>query len=159
METKQCSTCGLHKPQNGFYKNKSKRSGYSNVCKPCSAQHLADRRKNYPFEAPAHNARHRAKRNGLPFDIDPEYLEDIWTGVCPVFGTKLNMPGSAKGHNTVHTPSLDRIRPDRGYVKGNVIWISMYANVIKSQATHQQIRRVADWLEEIEKEIEYHETS
>lgn len=38
METKRCSACKELKPITDFYKNKSKRDGYGNDCKPCDKQ-------------------------------------------------------------------------------------------------------------------------
>ena len=49
-------------------------------------------------------------------------------------------------------PSLDRIIPELGYVKGNVVFISMRANSIKQDATEQELYLVADWLYKIKKE-------
>jgi uncharacterized protein YejL (UPF0352 family) len=43
------------------------------------------------------------------------------------------------------SPQLDRLVPELGYVVGNVAVISRLANTIKSNATPQQIRAVADW--------------
>jgi phenylalanyl-tRNA synthetase beta chain len=39
------------------------------------------------------------------------------------------------------------VNPDRGYVVGNVAVISSKANIIKSNATADEIRKVADWLQ------------
>ena len=36
-------------------------------------------------------------------------------------------------------PELDRIIPEKGYVKGNVAWISGKANRIKSDYTKQEL--------------------
>ena len=54
-------------------------------------------------------------------------------------------------------PSLDRLVPDKGYVPGNVIWISLRANQIKSDGTSEEIFRVAEWLQQTEEEIKRHE--
>ena len=44
------------------------------------------------------------------------------------------------------TPSLDRINPKLGYVKGNVQVISWRANNIKRDATAEELRLVADFV-------------
>lgn len=44
-----------------------------------------------------------------------------------------------------NSPTLDRIRPDLGYVKGNVIVISGRANRIKSDATIEELRDIASF--------------
>jgi len=118
-------------------------------------------KKNNPFKATLPSYKHRAKKKSMPFNLDEDYLEAIWTGVCPVFGTKLDLPYSAnhvKGSHSKHQPSLDRIIPAHGYAKGNVIWISNRANLIKSDAASADILAVGNWLQQTEEEIKKHET-
>lgn len=88
-------------------------------------------------------AKARAKKAGLPFDIDKEYVRSLVPDVCPVLGT----PFVFYGHKLrPDSPSLDRLIPSRGYVRGNVAVISQRANAIKSDASADEIQRVADWL-------------
>ena len=51
------------------------------------------------------------------------------------------------------SPSIDKIIPEKGYVKGNVAIISQLVNRVKNNAkTPEEIRLVADWYEkELEK--------
>lgn len=44
------------------------------------------------------------------------------------------------------TPSLDRIVPERGYVRGNVEVISWEANRLKNSATLEQLEALVDYL-------------
>lgn len=44
-----------------------------------------------------------------------------------------------------HSPSLDRIRGDLGYVPGNIIVISNRANRIKSDASIRELRDIASF--------------
>ena len=44
------------------------------------------------------------------------------------------------------TPSIDRINPSEGYVKGNVIIMSNRANTLKNNATAEELERVAAWM-------------
>ena len=46
------------------------------------------------------------------------------------------------------SPSVDRHEPSKGYVQGNVIWLSNKANRIKSNATTDEIVRVAEYLKD-----------
>ena len=64
-----------------------------------------------------------------------------------MFGEPLLFIGG--GQMTPYSPSIDRINPSLGYIKGNVIIISMKANSIKNCYTSEDIRKVADWLENI----------
>jgi len=47
------------------------------------------------------------------------------------------------------TKSIDRIDPRKGYVKDNIIVVSMRTNRIKTDATVDEIRRVADFYEKL----------
>lgn len=87
----------------------------------------------------------RAQAKQLPYDIDIGYLLSIFPedGKCPALGIIL-VWGDADGRG--NSPSLDRIVPELGYVRGNVRWLSQLANQIKSDATTAEICAVADFL-------------
>lgn len=77
-------------------------------------------------------ARYRAKRKHIPFDLVPA---DLFVPThCPVLGTHLDFSGDRSTY-----PSLDRIRPERGYIRGNVWVISARANSMKWDATMEEL--------------------
>ena len=90
------------------------------------------------------SAKRRAKVNKLPFNITYKYLKSIFPkdGMCPIFFTTLGF--SLK--DRFQSASLDRILPECGYIKGNVQWISLRANTIKSNAHPFELMRVARYL-------------
>lgn len=90
-------------------------------------------------------ARARAKEKGLEYNL--EHGDVFIPEHCPVLGIKLK-PGGPGGVDS--SPTLDRINNTKGYVKGNVIVVSRLANQIKSTATYQQVRRVAEFYEFLE---------
>lgn len=99
------------------------------------------------------SAKRRAKDKNLNFDIDLDYLELIATDECPVFKTPF-VWGRYQGRSKMaHKPSLDRIIPELGYVKHNVVFISLRANSIKNNATERELYDVADWLHDKTKEV------
>ena len=89
-------------------------------------------------------AKKRAKNEGLPFNI--ERSDIIIPTVCPVLGVVLE---KADGYRTDFSPSLDKFKPDLGYVKGNIHVISSRANRIKTDATEDEIRQLLHWMESI----------
>jgi hypothetical protein len=46
------------------------------------------------------------------------------------------------------SPSLDRIDNSKGYVKGNVAVISFRANTLKNNATADELRAIANFMDE-----------
>lgn len=86
-------------------------------------------------------AKERAKKKGLPFNITEEDL--VIPDRCPVLGMTLDYGFKNTGKLMPNSPSLDRRIPELGYVKGNVQVISAKANWIKSNATPEELMRVA----------------
>lgn len=82
-------------------------------------------------------AKGRAKRKGLPFDIGVEDI--VIPDRCPYLGTKLSR---GLRRQTANSPSLDRIDPSLGYVKGNIEVISYRANAIKHNASFEEFERM-----------------
>jgi len=96
-----------------------------------------------PKAAIISNARQRAKLYGVPCTLK---REDFKIPIfCPALGIKLTRGINKK--STDSSPSLDRLMPSKGYVKGNVAIISKLANSIKSSATSpKQILKVYLWM-------------
>lgn len=101
-----------------------------------------------PFHMYFSAKRSECKRKGIPIDITPEYLEGLWTGLCPIFGVELNRPmRAATGRGSHQTAHLDRKDPDKGYTWGNVHWISGRANRIKYDATVDELKAIVAYME------------
>lgn len=93
-------------------------------------------------------AKGRAKTYGLDFNIDIDDI--IIPDTCPLLGVTLTV---AKGRHSPkrNSPSLDRIEPSKGYVKGNVWVISHKANSMKCDATlDEHIAFVENWKQQHE---------
>jgi hypothetical protein len=94
------------------------------------------------------SARKRALQKGLEFNIE---LRDIHIPKkCPILKVPLIC-------STRYSPSIDRIYPDKGYVKGNIAVISTLANSMKANATPNEllifaknIKKYMDLYEEVE---------
>lgn len=92
-------------------------------------------------------SRQRARNKGIPFGIDKEDI--IIPEYCPVLGVKLEW-GSAKNYD--NSPSLDRVITKDGYIKGNIQVISSKANTMKSNATPEELLKLAEWINKTFKE-------
>jgi hypothetical protein len=88
----------------------------------------------------------RAKKQNLLFDLDFDYLMEIAPDSCPVFNFPLGWGRRTFGIAEFDCPSLDRIVPELGYVKGNVMWLSKLANSMKQNATPEQLTQFANWI-------------
>lgn len=81
---------------------------------------------------------------GVPFDLE---MSDIAVPErCPILGIKLERGVGQRTYQD-SSPSLDRIIPNKGYVKDNIAVISMRANRIKNDATLDEMRSVVDFVE------------
>ncbi|MFL6601799.1 MAG: hypothetical protein ACJ8R9_10755 [Steroidobacteraceae bacterium] len=103
-------------------------------------------RTNNPLKSLLVQAKSRAKREGIPFDIVVEDL--VVPEYCPIVGLK--MAGSRQGDMA---PSLDRIIPKLGYVKGNVKVVSRRGNRLKSDHDLETLQRVRDYILESTNEV------
>ena len=91
---------------------------------------------------------HSAKRQGLPVGFSSAmefatYVKAVAPNKCPVFNRRFTARGAGF---SPWSPSIDKIDPKRGYVRGNVQVISMLANAMKRNATPAQLRQFARWV-------------
>jgi hypothetical protein len=163
LTSKTCFTCGEEKPVNKFPTRKKtlKTTGetkeyYLRNCWSCHGKADYYRRKQNPDFVKKKNAyylsylrkdktmsmlytaKHKSKREGIPFNLDKSDL--FMPELCPLLGIKLNCDNTIVSDSS---PSLDRIFPDKGYVKGNVWIISNKANTMKNSATVEEIEMLA----------------
>jgi len=96
------------------------------------------------------DAKIRAKSQKLPFNITKEYLKSITPPdmICPALGIQMKAGGNFKS-SRINAPSLDRLIPELGYVKGNVIIVSNRANTLKRDATPEELMKIAKFYEKV----------
>lgn len=87
--------------------------------------------------------RTRCRKALIQFNIEAEDIQI--PDVCPIMGVPFVF---GLGPNHPLGPSVDRIKPELGYVKGNVCVISRIANRIKSDCTIPAVfRAIANYIE------------
>lgn len=112
-----------------------------NYCEQCHMAHLI------------FNIRTRAKQNNVPFDGDYMTVDNMLElkasegNKCPVFGVPF-MYG--KDIQCDASPSIDKVIPSLGYVRGNVAIISDKANRIKRNASLEELKQIVDWFEKMQ---------
>lgn len=85
----------------------------------------------------------RAKARGITFTL--EVSDIIIPKVCPILGIELSF-GVGRVHDA--SPSLDRIVPEKGYVKGNCFIISAKANRMKQENTLETLEKIVAYIKE-----------
>lgn len=148
---KYCSGCKETKDTTLFSKNKQMKDGYANWCKACIKKHWQkpenlQRRKERRMGNYAHTlfieTKSRARLSGIPFDLDESDI--VIPDWCPVLGIPLIAEVGGRKDNT---PSIDKLIPEKGYIKGNVKVISWLANCIKRDCTEPEVfEKIATYL-------------
>lgn len=81
----------------------------------------------------------RCKARSRELDITLEYLKEVWDaqgGICPYLKQPLVLPQTDNSHDRSNPnliASIDRIDSSKGYVKGNIQFISMTLNFAKNK--------------------------
>jgi len=134
--TRQCTQCKEIKSVDDFGLFKGGAKGRYPVCNPCRRIKAIDlyknERKTYQLY---YRAKVRAKKKKLEFSIQEK---DIFIpALCPVFKIPMKVP------------SLDRKDSSKGYTKDNIQVISNRANVLKNNATIEELELVIEHLKKI----------
>ena len=139
---KKCRKCLEVKEFSLFHKNDNGKQlfGLASDCKNCRKEKSKsewEANKNNIKKNILNRAKGRAKKKNIPFDLVEDDIKI--PELCPIF----NKPFILNDPNWTY--SIDRIFPDLGYIKGNVIIVSNKANVIKSSATAEDILLVGNF--------------
>ena len=86
------------------------------------------------------------KYKNIEFNITKEYLKEIWTGICPISKEPIELNVTINSSTKAH---LDRVDPNKGYTIDNVCWISGKFNLLKSNGTLDDFRKLTKYLEEM----------
>ena len=133
-----------------YYKNHSasvkKQQEYRNGRKPAIKLREQLRHKKEPWKVLFYNAQQRARKKGLPFDLTKEWLKERWTGHCELTGLKFRV-GKERVKGT-YSASIDKIVPEKGYVKNNCRIILMGINALKGIDSDKDMYKIAKALVE-----------
>lgn len=164
--TKKCAVCKLVFSTINFDSAKTQ-NGFRAECKSCRSIREKQTRVRYNTR-PEHEkkaildknrliklknperllhryAKLRAKKNNIPFDI--EISDVVIPTHCPILGLPLAFNRIALGPNS---PTLDKIVPVLGYVKGNVQVLSWKANKLKSNGTIYELELIVKYLKNLQ---------
>jgi hypothetical protein len=175
MRTKICTKCKKELSLECFTKAKNLPGGFKHHCRDCCSiyskknyhkNYLAqkkrmekryrERKEQSPWIFLYHGSKSRAKNRKIEFNITEDDIKDLWVDKCPILGIPLYCAvfesGGERGNKAKpceNSPTLDRIDPNLGYVKGNIMIISYRANMIKNCGTALEHRKIADYLDSL----------
>lgn len=130
------------------------KSGKRAVCKKCSRNNKAKeiRDRDWKFNAIKvllQNAKARAKRSNMEFTLTRDDVKIPDT--CPVFGVTLFREGRT---TWVNAPSIDRIDNTKGYTPDNIVVVSRRANILKKDATIDELIKLAEFYSKLKSDKE-----
>lgn len=132
---------------------------YKSDCKPCSASYAREwRKKNKNYRGSGKLSQYtqedrkilscisskvigcksntRKRNKDIPFEIDRDYVFELYKqqkGLCALSGMELSIEiGSLRGL------SIDKINPDKGYVKGNIQLLCWAVNRAKGEINQDE---------------------
>ena len=135
---KTCKVCLQRKDLTHFHKGKLE-------CKCCRSATRKGERLGDLINHRLQSLKARAKQNNVPFSLKEEDLN--YPDTCPILGIPLLNTTNSVGNHIVtdNTPTVDKIVPALGYVKGNIVIVSHRANRIKNNATIDELVRIAEF--------------
>ena len=149
----KCDYCGIDydKPLTEYNRNLSlnRHSFCSRNCcgsfsnKYCSQNRTHEHLLNYHYRKivdPYLYYMRIIQRRFKEITITIDDLKDQWTiqnGICPYSGIQLILGSSVKTNvNPIYRASLDRIDSSKGYIKGNIQFVSTCINYMKHTLSH-----------------------
>ena len=157
-----CDCCGkeAQKPLSEY--NRNKKLGRKNFCSRSCAIRYANKNKLHTFTDKCREhllsicnnhkdeytkfryTLHNILKRSKDVDVDLEYLKQLWesqNGTCPYTGIKLKLPTYRDYKFYFNCASLDRIDSFKGYIKGNVQFISLPINLMKSTKSDIEVKQ------------------
>ena len=161
---KRCNTCDLWKPISDFHKHAKGKP--APACKPCTLKARKiwsdlnfDKIKERQWRALSKTenklrwlygaARTRAKKKNIPFIVSKKEWFNQWSlqkSKCYYTGVHMtNINGKGKCTTNI---SIDRIEPEKGYVKGNYVFC---ADAVNRMKLSHSVNEFLEWIELIYK--------
>ena len=145
MRKIKCCRCKNERLETFFPKDLRRSGARKTTCHYCLTEHNKQKRIENPAHAMFIQAKSRSKRKGINFNIEESDI--IVQKTCPALGIELKC-SSIKRQICDNSPTLDRVNPLLGYVKGNVKVISWRANKLKGEGTLAEHEALVKFLED-----------
>jgi hypothetical protein len=165
-----CKNCGIEfeKPLTEIRRNE--KLNRPNFCsRTCvgknNAKNFGDRKSNYDISKHSNNCLdgytkfryhyRNMKKRYHDIDITIDDLNEQWKrqdGICELSGVKLNLSSYTNiNKNPIYAASLDRIDNSKGYIKGNIRWVSRAMNWMKNTMSDEMVEELLQIIVEYKK--------
>jgi hypothetical protein len=162
-----CKNCGVEfeKPLTEIRRNE--KLNRPNFCtRTCvgknNAKNFGDRKNNYDISQHSNNRfdgytkfryhYRNIKKRYRDIDVTIDDLNEQWkkqNGICEFSGVKLILSSYTKiNKNPIYTASLDRIDSSKGYIKGNIRWVSRSINYMKNDMSDDMVWELCNLIKE-----------
>lgn len=157
---KRCYLCNKWKNFNLYVKSKSRIGGLNAMCKKCKSSYLPAiisnnklniRKKlalenndmEFYFRNRVSGLKNKCNKRNIIIDIDSLYLLGLWDkqkGKCYYSGLLMNK-SMIKGKKLAwDCPSIDRLDPSKGYIRGNIVLCLFSINAFKGNLTEKEFK-------------------
>lgn len=156
----RCLKCGNLLPIESYELNASGKS-WRRTCKKCKNVQTVLRRfstKESYISRKVAKLKAIAKKKDIPFNLDAEYLNwlyDKQNAKCFYTDEQLIIYKYLETPSADAAPSIDKLIPEKGYVKGNVVWCLTRVNRIKNNISLEEMQKwTPDWYKRIDNFLE-----
>lgn len=152
---KRCRVCKQYKPVNSFYVGAKGIQGHCIKCAKiiANAQYKNRIEHHDPLTLKAKHIRHHInqnnKKNGIPLlSVDDTYQLLKAHPHCECCGKAFvwDREHLLKSNRSPDAPTIDQIRPGKGYSKDNIGVICINCNLLKSYNTLDSLRTIMDYI-------------
>jgi len=121
------------------------RNGVHCCTRKCSSAYVSKlaQSKSNKFNHYLINIRKSSRRKESPHTVTAEYLEEIWNnqdGKCAISSLSL-IHAVQRTDRTMYQASVDRIDNSKGYVIGNVQFVSLAVNYMRNTFSIEEVRQ------------------
>ena len=99
------------------------------------------------FKKTIRDAKYRATRDDISWDVDLTFLLSILPNKCPVLQIQWEWEAIEGGNP--HKPSIDRVDSSKGYTKDNVVIVSWRVNDLKADASLEELELIYEYYKNI----------
>ncbi len=147
----ECRRCDKSKRAVGFakvsYTDYSSPYRFDYMCRACKTEMTTNSRSKSTASLRGiilyrlTSIKNRAKVHGLEFDLDADFITELWNnqlGRCYYSGREMKWVSSGTGGSTKSTFSVDRVDPNGGYTRDNVVLCLNHVNSMKSNLSRTE---------------------